>query len=63
MDALHNGQNIPTVLQSLGCMAQHSAPSFEARDKEITQYIVEKIFQVTDIRFHILTNLFLDMLL
>lgn len=44
VDALHNGQNIPTVLQSLGCMAQHSAPSFEARDKEITQYIVEKIF-------------------
>lgn len=48
MDSLHGGQNIPTVLQSLGCMAQHSVSAFEARDKEITSYINETFFQVID---------------
>ena len=48
MDSLHGGQNIPTVLQSLGCMAQHSLSAFEARDKEITSYINETYFQVID---------------
>uniref|UniRef100_F6H0S0 Uncharacterized protein n=1 Tax=Vitis vinifera TaxID=29760 RepID=F6H0S0_VITVI len=46
VDSLHGGQNIPTVLQSLGCMAQHSVSAFEARDKEITSYINETFFQV-----------------
>ncbi|KAJ9673634.1 hypothetical protein PVL29_023280 [Vitis rotundifolia] len=46
VDSLHAGQNIPTILQSLGCMAQHSVSAFEARDKEITSYINETFFQV-----------------
>lgn len=48
VDSLHGGKNIPTVLQSLGCMAQHSISAFEARDKEITSYINETYFQVID---------------
>ncbi|KAK9271081.1 hypothetical protein L1049_026670 [Liquidambar formosana] len=46
MDSLHSGCNVPTVLQSLGCIAQHSVSTFETRDREITAYINEKIFQV-----------------
>ena len=53
MDALHGGQNIPTVLQALGCLAQHSVSTFESRDGEITQYIVEFFFQSADVSlFH-----------
>ncbi|XP_057490544.1 sister chromatid cohesion protein PDS5 homolog B-like isoform X5 [Actinidia eriantha] len=47
--ALHGGQNIPTVLQSLGCMAQHSASVFESQDEEISRYIVEQVFQSSDV--------------
>ncbi|XP_028067959.1 sister chromatid cohesion protein PDS5 homolog A isoform X5 [Camellia sinensis] len=49
VDALHGGQNIPTVLQALGCLAQHSVSTFESRDGEITQYIVEFFFQSADV--------------
>ncbi|KAA8538477.1 hypothetical protein F0562_027977 [Nyssa sinensis] len=49
VDSLHSGENIPTVLQSLGCLAQHSVLAFETQAGEITQYIVEKIFHSTDI--------------
>ncbi|XP_043700993.1 sister chromatid cohesion protein PDS5 homolog A isoform X2 [Telopea speciosissima] len=44
VDCLHSGQNIATVLQSLGCIAQYSVSAFETMDKKIAQYIVEKIF-------------------
>ncbi|KAF3974294.1 hypothetical protein CMV_002369 [Castanea mollissima] len=44
--SLHAGWNIPTVLQSLGCVAQYSVSAFEAQDGEITSYIYEKIFRV-----------------
>ncbi|XP_062146859.1 sister chromatid cohesion protein PDS5 homolog B isoform X2 [Alnus glutinosa] len=46
VDSLHSRRNIPTVLQSLGCIAQYSVSTFEAQDGEITSYINEKIFQV-----------------
>ncbi|KAL6962149.1 hypothetical protein U1Q18_037103 [Sarracenia purpurea var. burkii] len=49
VDALLVGKNIPTVLQSLGCIAQHSVSIFESRYGEIRRYIVEKIFQSTDV--------------
>ncbi|KAG8378272.1 hypothetical protein BUALT_Bualt08G0120300 [Buddleja alternifolia] len=48
LESLRNGQNLPTVLQSLGCMAQHSVSTFEAQEKAITCYIVEEIFQKND---------------
>ncbi|KZV16550.1 hypothetical protein F511_11382 [Dorcoceras hygrometricum] len=44
-----SGQNTPTVLQSLRCVAQHFVSTFEAQEKLITQYIVEKIFQQNDV--------------
>ncbi|XP_043809611.1 sister chromatid cohesion protein PDS5 homolog A isoform X1 [Manihot esculenta] len=43
--SLHRGWNTPTILQSLGCIAQHSVSSFEAQYGEIRSYIFEKIFQ------------------
>ncbi|KAI7739411.1 hypothetical protein M8C21_010754 [Ambrosia artemisiifolia] len=44
VDALESGQHIPTVLQSLGCMAQHSVSAFESHAEEITRYIFDNIF-------------------
>lgn len=46
VDSLHSGRNIPTVLQSLGCIAQHSVSAFESQNKDITPYIYENIIQV-----------------
>ncbi|XP_059435125.1 sister chromatid cohesion protein PDS5 homolog B isoform X2 [Corylus avellana] len=46
VDSLHSRRNIPTVLQSLSCIAQYSVSTFEAQDGEISSYINEKIFQV-----------------
>ncbi|KAK4429654.1 Sister chromatid cohesion protein pds5 [Sesamum alatum] len=48
LDALRKGENTPTVLQSLGCMAQYSISTYEAQEKEITHYIVEEIFHQND---------------
>ncbi|CAK7346982.1 unnamed protein product [Dovyalis caffra] len=46
VDALYSGWNAPTVLQSLGCIAQHSVSAFEAQDQEIRSYIFGRIFQM-----------------
>ncbi|KAM5564215.1 sister chromatid cohesion protein PDS5 [Rosa sericea] len=46
VESLISEQNIPTVLQSLGCLAQHSVSTFESQAEEITPYIYQNIFQV-----------------
>ena len=46
VDSLHGGVSVPTVLQSLGCLAQHSVSTFESQDQEITPFIYERILQV-----------------
>ncbi|XP_068341361.1 sister chromatid cohesion protein PDS5 homolog B isoform X2 [Pyrus communis] len=51
VDSLLVGQNIPTVLQSLGCLAQHSVSTFQSQVGEITHYIYQKIFQVNSSDF------------
>ncbi|PWA56289.1 ARM repeat superfamily protein [Artemisia annua] len=49
VDALESGKNTPTVLQSLGCMAQHSVSAFESHAEEITRYIVDNIFLANEV--------------
>ncbi|KAJ0629705.1 putative sister chromatid cohesion protein Pds5 [Helianthus annuus] len=44
VDALESGQHTPAVLQSLGCMAQHSVSTFESHAEEIKRYIFDNIF-------------------
>ncbi|XP_019460582.1 PREDICTED: sister chromatid cohesion protein PDS5 homolog A isoform X3 [Lupinus angustifolius] len=46
IDYLYSQWNVPTVLQSLGCIAQYSFTTFETRDEEITTYICKKIIQM-----------------
>ncbi|KAF9687215.1 hypothetical protein SADUNF_Sadunf02G0070500 [Salix dunnii] len=45
VDSLCSGLNTPTVLQSLGCIAQYSVSAFEAQNQEIRSYIFGRIFQ------------------
>ncbi|KAL9449811.1 hypothetical protein AB3S75_011691 [Citrus x aurantiifolia] len=45
VDSLHCGRNIPTVLQSLGCIAQYSVSAFESQSEDITRYIYENIIK------------------
>ncbi|XP_030527999.1 sister chromatid cohesion protein PDS5 homolog B isoform X3 [Rhodamnia argentea] len=49
VDSLHSGKNLPTVLQSLGCLAQHSTATFEELDGEITPLLLEKTFQMNSL--------------
>uniref|UniRef100_A0A1D1YLJ6 Sister chromatid cohesion protein PDS5 A n=1 Tax=Anthurium amnicola TaxID=1678845 RepID=A0A1D1YLJ6_9ARAE len=51
---LHKGQNIPTILQSLGCLAQHSLSAFQLHEEEITQFIIQKI--IFSVRVHSLNE-------
>ncbi|KAJ0024548.1 hypothetical protein Pint_08187 [Pistacia integerrima] len=46
VESLHRGQKIPTVLQSLGCIAQYSFSTFETQEEDITPYIYKNIIQV-----------------
>ncbi|XP_027368350.1 sister chromatid cohesion protein PDS5 homolog A [Abrus precatorius] len=46
IDSLYSQWNVPTVLQSLGCIAQYSVSTFETRHEEITSYISQKIIQM-----------------
>ncbi|ESR47424.1 hypothetical protein CICLE_v10003517mg, partial [Citrus x clementina] len=45
VDSLHCGRNIPTVLQSLGCIAQYSVSAFESQSEDITRYIYENLIK------------------
>ncbi|KAJ8766127.1 hypothetical protein K2173_021644 [Erythroxylum novogranatense] len=47
VDFLHSSRNIPTVLQSLGCTAQHSISVFESHFDGIRLYIFEHGMMVT----------------
>lgn len=49
VDSLHLGKQLPTVLQSLGCLAQHSVLAFQEHEEVVTRYIIEEIFQLTDL--------------
>lgn len=49
VDSLYSGPNIPTILQSLGCIAQHSISTIEPWQREIAVFINERIFRVTDL--------------
>ncbi|XP_078435141.1 ARM repeat superfamily protein [Wolffia australiana] len=47
---LYGGRNVPTVLQSLGCMALYFFSSFQLYAEEITQHIVQQIVFSADVR-------------
>ncbi|KAF6152763.1 hypothetical protein GIB67_004592 [Kingdonia uniflora] len=48
VDSLHARQNVPTVLQSLGCISQYSISTFESREKEIV-HIIKSFFHETGV--------------
>lgn len=56
VDFLKAGKNVPTVLQSLGCIAQHSWVTFSAREEEIVSFICRKFLSPSEVSFH---NLFI----
>lgn len=42
--------HLPSILQSLGCIAQISMPIFETREEEIINFITKKILESNDVR-------------
>ncbi|KAL9682285.1 hypothetical protein QQ045_014080 [Rhodiola kirilowii] len=49
VDSLKTGHNIATILQALGCLAQHSIHAYETCRMEVTAYIKDIIFQTSDV--------------
>ncbi|XP_027940300.1 sister chromatid cohesion protein PDS5 homolog A isoform X2 [Vigna unguiculata] len=45
IDSLYSERNVPTILQSLGCITQYVS-NFETQVEEITSYIFQKIIQM-----------------
>lgn len=45
VDTMEEKTNLPTVLQSLGCIAQTAMPVFETRESEIEEFIINKILK------------------
>ncbi|XP_004507589.1 sister chromatid cohesion protein PDS5 homolog A-like [Cicer arietinum] len=45
VDMLEEKTHLPTVLQSLGCIAQTAMPVFETRESEIKEFITDKILK------------------
>ncbi|XP_042462438.1 sister chromatid cohesion protein PDS5 homolog A-like [Zingiber officinale] len=43
VDILEEKSHLPSILQSLGCIAQTAMPIFETREDEITEFITSKI--------------------
>lgn len=48
IDSLYSQWNVPTILQSLGCIAQCAVSTFETRVEDITSYIWQNIIQVIE---------------
>ncbi|KAL2317798.1 hypothetical protein Fmac_031674 [Flemingia macrophylla] len=46
IDSLYSEWNVPTILQSLGCIAQYCVSNFGSRDEEIASYICQNIIQM-----------------
>jgi hypothetical protein len=42
--------HLPSILQSLGCIAQIAMPIFETRGEEIINFITKKILDCSDVR-------------
>lgn len=42
--------HLPSILQSLGCIAQIAMPIFETRKEEIISFITKKILECNDVR-------------
>ena len=54
MDLLEeNKVHLPSILQSLGCIAQIAMPIFETRGEEIISFITKKILDCSDVRLTI----------
>ncbi|CAI9115357.1 OLC1v1016244C1 [Oldenlandia corymbosa var. corymbosa] len=49
LDSLRHSKNVPTVLQSLGCIAQQSPSALEAHEADITSYILEEVFTLAKV--------------
>jgi len=45
VESINNCQNLPTVLQSLGCIAQIAIPIFETREEDVIKFIVRKLLR------------------
>lgn len=54
MDLLEEKKvHLPSILQSLGCIAQIAMPIFETREEEIVNFITKKILECNNVRLNL----------
>lgn len=58
VDMLEEETHLPAVLQSLGCIAQTAMPVFETREREIKEFITNKIFRTDSVGISYPSELF-----
>ncbi|KAJ0969546.1 hypothetical protein J5N97_022423 [Dioscorea zingiberensis] len=49
VSSLPYGSNIPTILQSVGCISQYSSSSFELYEEQIREFIFENLFYSVEV--------------
>ncbi|XP_073000395.1 sister chromatid cohesion protein PDS5 homolog B isoform X2 [Typha latifolia] len=49
VNALHDGHNIPALLQSLACILQYSPSNYESYGQQIIDFVVQKIFRSVEV--------------
>ncbi|CAM6113881.1 unnamed protein product [Calypogeia fissa] len=45
VDLLDDKQHLPTILQSLGCIAENAIPVFETREEEVVRFVVRNLLK------------------
>lgn len=45
VDKLEDNTHLPTILQSLGCIAQNAMPIFETREDDIIKFVVRNVLR------------------
>lgn len=46
---LEEKSHLPSVLQSLGCIAESALPVFETREIEVEKFIKEKVLELGEV--------------
>lgn len=49
VDMLEKKTHLPSILQSLGCIAQIAMPVFETREDEIVEFISKKVLKRSNV--------------
>ena len=57
MESLAKDENLPSVFQALGSIAQHSLPVWETKENEVIKFVLRDVFKRPSVSHHVPTHL------